>query len=41
MDSPTKGMEVGGPLEKVTEFDRDVIEDNVNDELNDNKMASS
>ena len=40
-DSPTEDVEVDGPLEKVAEFDRDVIENNVNDELKDNKLASS
>ena len=40
-DSPTEEGEVDGPPRKVSEIDIDVIENNVNDELKDNKLASS
>ena len=40
-DSPTEDVEVDAPPRKVAEIDRDVIENNVNDEMKDNKLASS
>ena len=41
MDSPTKDVEVEAPHRKVAEFDRDVIENHVNDKMKVNKLVSS
>ena len=41
MDSPRKAVEVEAPHRKVAEIDRDVIENNDNDEMKDNKLVSS